>query len=67
MSSKGLGEMFKGDSADTCGGKFPLMSMGSRVEGLACTDLGACCHIYWEKRTFKSNDLYRVIYLILGI
>ena len=28
MSSKQLGEMFEGDSADTCGGKFPLMSMG---------------------------------------
>ena len=27
MSSKQLGELFKGDSADTCAGKFPLASM----------------------------------------
>ena len=24
MTSEGLGEMFEGDSADTCAGKFPL-------------------------------------------
>ena len=33
--------MFEGDSADMCAGKFPLVSMGGRAEGLACTDLGA--------------------------
>ena len=32
MTSEGLGEMFEGDSADTCAGKFP----GGRAEGLAC-------------------------------
>ena len=41
MTSEGLGEMFEGDSADTCAGKFPLVSMGSRAEGLACADPGA--------------------------
>ena len=41
MTSEGLGEMFEGDSADTCAGKFPLMSMGGRVEGLACAGPGA--------------------------
>ena len=41
MTSEGLGEMFEGDSADTCGEKFPLVSMGSQAEGLACADLGA--------------------------
>ena len=41
MTSEGLGEMFEGDSADTCGGKFPLTSMGGRAEGLACADPGA--------------------------
>jgi hypothetical protein len=30
--------MFEGDSADTCTGKFPLMSMEGRAEGLACAD-----------------------------
>ena len=29
MTSEGLGEMFEGDSADTCAGKFPLVSMGA--------------------------------------
>ena len=41
MTSEGLREMFEGDSGDTCTGKFPLMSMGGRVEGLACADPGA--------------------------
>ena len=38
MTSEGLGEMFEGDSADTLTGKFPLVLMGGRVEGLACAD-----------------------------
>ena len=41
MTSKGLGEMFEGDSADMCAEKFLLVSMGGRAEGLACTDPGA--------------------------
>ena len=41
MTSEGLGEMFEGDSADTRAGKFPLVSMGGRAEGLTCADLGA--------------------------
>ena len=43
MTSEGLGEMFEGDSADMCAGKFPLVLMGGRAEGLACAcaDLGA--------------------------
>ena len=41
MTSEGLGEMFEGDSADTCAEKFPLVSMGGRAEGLACADPGA--------------------------
>ena len=41
MTSKGLGEMFEVDSADMFAGKFPLMSMGGRAQGLACTDPGA--------------------------
>jgi hypothetical protein len=38
MNSEGLGEVFKGDSADTCAGKFPLVSMGGRANGQACAD-----------------------------
>ena len=30
--------MFKGDSADKCAGKFPLVLMGGRANGQACTD-----------------------------
>ena len=41
MTSEWLREMFEGDSADMCTGKFPLMSMGGRAEGLACVDPGA--------------------------
>jgi hypothetical protein len=33
MTYEGLGEMFEGDSADMCGGKFPLVSMGGRSGG----------------------------------
>ena len=40
MTSEVFGEMLEGDSADMCGGKFRLMSMGGRAEGLACADLG---------------------------
>ena len=35
MTSDRLGEMFKGDSADTCAGKFPLVTMGGRANGQA--------------------------------
>ena len=38
MTSEGLGEVFEGDSADMCAGKFPLVSMGGRVNGQACAD-----------------------------
>ena len=41
MTSEGLGEMFEGDSADTCTGKFPLKLMGGQAKGLACADPGA--------------------------
>ena len=40
MTSEGLGEMFEGDSANMCAGKFPLVSMGGRAEGLLCADPG---------------------------
>ena len=41
MTSKGLGEMSEGDSADMCAGKFVVVSMGGRAEGLRCVDPGA--------------------------
>ena len=41
MTSGGLGEMFEGDSADMCAGKYPLVSIGGLAEGLTCADPGA--------------------------
>ena len=41
MTSEGLEEMFEGDSADICAGKFLLVPMGGRAEGLVCADLEA--------------------------
>ena len=38
MTSEGLGEVFKGDSADMCAGKFLLVSMGGRADCQACAD-----------------------------
>jgi hypothetical protein len=38
MTLEGLGEVFKGDSADTCAGKFPLVSMGGRANVQAYAD-----------------------------
>jgi hypothetical protein len=40
MTYEGFGEMFDGDSADMCTGKFSIMLMGGRAEGLACEDPG---------------------------
>ena len=41
MTSEGLGEMFEGDCADMCAGKFPQVLLGGRAECLACADPGA--------------------------
>ena len=41
MTVEGLGEMFRGYSAETCAGKFPLVPMGVRAEGPACADPGS--------------------------
>ena len=38
MTSEGLGEMFEGDSADMCNGKFLFMSMGGRANCQARAD-----------------------------
>jgi hypothetical protein len=57
MISDGLAEVFEGDSADMCAGKFPLVSMRGQVEGLACADPEARtpivasgnCHMFFFK------------------
>ena len=45
--------MFEGDSAHMYAGKVPLVSIGGRVEGLVCADLGARTPI-GPSRNFKS-------------
>ena len=68
MTSEGLGEMFEGDSADTCAGKFPPVSMGGRAEGLACADplartpIGAGGNLLRSPVTQKSRhgNLYNI-------
>ena len=35
---EGLGEVFEGDSAGMCAGKFPLVLMGGRANGQVCAD-----------------------------
>ena len=59
MSSEGLGEMFKGDSADTCGGKFPLVSMRVRAECPACADTALA--------EFGKLILLVLLVLVLGV
>jgi hypothetical protein len=43
----------KGNSADMCGRKFPLMSMGGRPEGLACADPGARTPIGMSRNSYN--------------
>ena len=66
MTSEGLGEMFEGDSADMCAGKFPLVSMGGRAEVLACADPGARTPIGASGNHYQSlqQKLYANIYNI---
>jgi hypothetical protein len=58
MTSEGLGEVFKGDSADTCAGKFPLVSMGGRANGQACADGSEDPHR--RERKFSNHKLSSV-------
>jgi hypothetical protein len=41
MTYEGLGEVFEGEFADTCGEICSLMLMGGWAEGLAYAELGA--------------------------
>ena len=72
MTSEGLGEMSEGDSADTCAGNLPLVSMGGRAEGLACADplartpIGASVNSYIKyasQTKFDQNFLAQSVFL----
>ena len=56
MTSEGLGEMFEVGSAGMCAGKFPLVSMGGRAEGLACADPGARTPISASENFVSKNQ-----------
>ena len=58
MSSQRLGEVFEGDSADMCAGKFLLMLMGGRAEGLPCPDPGA---IFNNPSAHFVNQMYPLV------
>ena len=70
MTSEGLGEMFEGDSAYTCGGKFPLMLMGAerRVSRAQTRERGPhrrernysiCFWFFWISTIARWNNLIR--------
>ena len=73
MTSKGLGEMFEGDSADTCAGKFPLVSMGaewrvSRAQTRGQGPPSALADIIYIHEA-KSGSVYRfklISFLVLA-
>ena len=66
MTSEGLGEMFEGDSADTCAGKFLLTSMGAerrilraqtRERGPYRREWNSNIFCYFEKK-YKFGPFY---------
>ena len=72
MSSKQLGEMFEGDSADTCGGKFPLKSMGAerecRVRRHGSEDPNRLERKFWSERALcRRLAAANVVTTIFGI
>ena len=58
MTSERLGEMFKGDSADTCTGKFPLVSMGGRADTSSVRRRGARTPIGASEKFYPLGHWY---------
>ena len=56
MSSEGLGEMFQGDSVDTCAKKFLLKLMEGRAEVQVCADPGARTPIGVSGNFFNEEE-----------
>ena len=54
MTSEGLGEMFKGDAADTCGRKFLLVSMENSIKKMFFFVLKASL-IAYTSHNLKTN------------
>ena len=66
--------MFEGDFADMCAIKSPLMSMGGRAEGLACTDPGVRTPIGMSGNFYivtpspsHLGDIWPIQYNIVGL
>ena len=57
MTSERLDEMFKGDSADTCSGKFPLVSMGGRADPSSMRRREARTPIGTRTNLIKVNNI----------
>ena len=55
MTSEGLGEMFEGESADMCTGKFLLMSMEGCANRQACAD---------GERGEQNSNTYSLLFII---
>ena len=69
MTSEGLVEMFEDDYADTCAGKFPLMSMAAerrvlRAQTLEREPLSALAEIFLfflgSLHGLLSNNIFRI-------
>ena len=64
MTSEGLGEMFEGDTADMCAGKFSLMLMGSERRVLpAQTCERKLIYLYLNKFCFQIDPFKLVFWL----
>ena len=59
MTSEGLGDMLEGDSAETCAGKFPLMSTGGRANSQAWAD--------GERGPHRRERKFYIIILLLHL
>ena len=69
MTSEGLGEMFEGDSADTCARLFPFMSVGGERRVLRAQTREQGPH--WHERKFsiylniyEETDLYLISHIL---
>ena len=62
MTYEGLGEMFEGDSADTCAGKFSLVSMWDQAgDPGARTPIGASGNFEYFFILFSENQVVKDI------
>jgi hypothetical protein len=58
MTLDWLGEVFKGDSADMCAGKFPLVLMGGRADPSNVRRRGARTPIGESGNFTKNHETY---------